>query len=395
MKRALQPAVTDVEVDFQLTSGFDVFQAPAKIPTIFKGDKTVVYGIFKSKAASDAPLEAGLTGTATLKGQISDMPISHSISFEIPVPTPSIGEKQGNVSDMPIVHHLAAKSLLSDWSNGLGWSSTALTDERKQEMVNLSIESSVISEHTAFIAYDVDQSKAIKGAVQVWDVTASMTQQTQIQFGYQQAQQSYGVMSLCAAAPAPMMQRGLISGGGGPPPSRSMMRSCPPPLQMMESGPPPPLMMKGGPPPPAPMMKCGAPPPPPGASRSMASAAPKTRKAKKSAKSMAETSRGPPSGEADALTILISLQQAAGFWSLNAVTDKIIKKKEAVDPPQGAATDIWATVLALVFLEIRCAEQNDEWELIAMKAEAWLSGQTLTGISLASLKERAKSIITG
>ena len=34
LKRALQPSVTDLEVDFQLTSSFEAFQAPAKIPTI-------------------------------------------------------------------------------------------------------------------------------------------------------------------------------------------------------------------------------------------------------------------------------------------------------------------------------------------------------------------------
>ena len=172
LKRALQPCVTNVDVDFKLTPGFEVLRAPAKIPSIFKGDKIVVYGIFKSKATSN---DRELTGTATIKGQISDIPIADSVTFKIPPPT-SAGEKVVNSStefEMPVVHHLAAKSLLSDWSKGLGWSSTALTPERKQKMIELSIESNIISEHTAFVAYDVDQSQPIEGAMQVWDLTAS------------------------------------------------------------------------------------------------------------------------------------------------------------------------------------------------------------------------------
>ena len=181
LKQALQPSVTDVEVEFQLPPGFEAFRTPAKIPAIFKGNKIVVYGILKRKAASDALLEAGVTGTATLKGQILSEPINHSVSFEIS-PPPLFGDKEfGSQTgfEMPVVHHLAAKSLLSDWSNGLGWSSTALTDERK---LKLSIESSVISEHTAFIAFNEDQDEPIEGAVKVWDLTASMARQEQPQF---------------------------------------------------------------------------------------------------------------------------------------------------------------------------------------------------------------------
>lgn len=66
-----------------------------------------------------------------------------------------------------------------------------------------------------------------------------------------------------------------------------------------------------------------------------------------------------------------------------------------MDLPHGASTEVWATILALVFLEICCVGQKDEWELIAVKAEAWLEGQALRGVSLASLREKARDIVTG
>ena len=346
LKRALQPAVTDVQVEFQLTSGFEDYQAPAKIPTIFKGDKIVVYGILKSKAASDAPLEAGVTGTATLKGRVSGVSISHSVSFSIPSP-PSAGERQiGSLTgfEMPVLHHLASKSLLDDWSKGFGWSSTALTGERKQEMTQLSIESSVVCEHTAFVAYDVDQSQAIEGAIQVWDLTAAMAEQQQV------AMQGY-------------------FGGGR---SRGGFRD-------LRSSPRYRLITLG----------------------KSASAMPQSKRYKGCSddKDYEEGSgicdmKPKTSTGSNALSLLISFQQAAGFWLLEEVAKKIIKKEDVMKPPQGVAAEVWATVLALTYLDVFCAGQKDEWELIAMKAEFWLEGQSLQGVTLPSLRDTAKKLIT-
>lgn len=390
----MQPAVTDVQVEFQLTSGFEDYQAPAKIPTIFKGDKIVVYGILKSRAASDAPLEAGVTGTATLKGRVSDVPISYSVSFSIPSP-PSVGEGQiGSLTgfEMPVLHHLASKSLLNDWSKGYGWSSTALTGERKQEMIQLSIESSVVCEHTAFVAYDVDQSQAIEGAIQVWDLTAAMAEQQQE--GYHGGRGGGG--------------RGGGGGGGGgvyicmtrasASPNKSTKKTR---GRQQKSAP---LLQN--------LISAGAPPPPPpGAPLSYASAMDipvlKSRAIsedssddeedicdEKPQNTKRKTAKIRNTSGSNALSLLISFQQAAGFWSLEEVAKKIIKKEDVMKPPQGVAAEVWATVLALTYLDVFCAGQKDEWELIAMKAEFWLEGQSLQGITLASLKDTAKKLIT-
>ena len=96
-----------------------------------------------------------------------------------------------------------------------------------------------------------------------------------------------------------------------------------------------------------------------------------------------------PSNE---LTQLISLQQAEGFWNLDKVSS--FMKKTISSPIPGVDPIIWATVVALVLLESRFSQQQDEWELVAMKAKTWLSMQRLpVGFDVQKLKEEAKKLV--
>ena len=381
--------MTDLEVEFDVTSGFVALEAPDKLPTIFNGDKAVIYGIFKSKAASDMPLEAGVSGNATLKGKVLGVPFEHTIPFQIPPPSDS---PDPNSFQMPIVHHLAAKSLIHDWEHKEGWASTASESERKQEIIRVSIESSVVSAHTAYIAVDEEQDKPIEGAIQTWDLTATLAAS---EGGW-----GYGGGGLKKVKKS----RG---GGGG----------------MLFGGPPPPARM-------ACMKRSAGPPPPPGAGglsiQSEVAAGP-PRRAREEVlcrrkasparplqsdglfedKSLADPvpSAPPPrnmqmmassaptsSVSAGELTQLISLQQAEGFWNLDKVSEFV--KKAISSPIPGVSDTIWATIVALVLLESRFSQQQDEWELIAMKAETWLSMQSLpAGVDIMKLKPEAKKLV--
>ena len=363
LKKALQPSVTDLKLEFDLPSGFEAFQAPSNIPTLFKGDKVVIYGILKTKAASDSPLQSGVRGKASLKGQISEKAIAHSISFDIPAP-PLMGEDQLESStgfDLPVIHHLAAKSLLSDWKAGKGWGSTALTLEREQESINISIESSVICEHTAFVAVDQEKKQPIEGAITMYDLTASMTEES-YQLGLRKGRG---------------MARSRGGTGRGVPPRGVEVLACAPAPRLASS-------------------KC------------------KKKKAgnilifdslsKESAlecspeiatqpRSSRRTRSSAAASTSDSLMILISLQHAAGYWLLKDLSEKVVKKSlTELQCSTGLSQEVWATVLALVFLEQKCGHQKDEWELIAAKAEMWLSSQSLPS-SLESLKDNAKTFV--
>ena len=55
--------------------------------------------------------------------------------------------------------------------------------------------------------------------------------------------------------------------------------------------------------------------------------------------------------------------------------------------------DAWATVLVLSFLRVKLPDKRDEWEVIARKAEQWLTGQDMEGHSLEELLEKAKNLL--
>ena len=350
-----------------MTSGFDALEAPDKLPTVFNGDKAVIYGIFRSKAASDAPLDAGVSGTATLKGKILGVSFEHTIPFNVPSPSESPDDDSFK---MPIVHHLAAKSLIRDWEHKEGWASAVSESECKKEIIRVSIESSVVSSHTAYIAVDEDQDKPIEGAIQTWDVTATMA-----------AEERLSMAKNILYASARSMKKGMApkSRSGGPPMSRMMKskKKESPSQTFISSGPPPPPLARSAAPPPQRMLY----------QSDMLS---DCLSADTSAFTYKEESaRQAPSTE---LTRLISLQQADGFWKLDSVTN--FTSKSLSNPISGVDPNVWATVLALVLLESRFSEQEDEWELVAMKAETWLSMQTLpAGVDVAILKQEAKKLL--
>ena len=102
----------------------------------------------------------------------------------------------------------------------------------------------------------------------------------------------------------------------------------------------------------------------------------------------------------DTLSSLISLQQADGSWKLGDVIAKVLSKslKELSDACpvkcDGGVATLWATILCVVYLELKHPSQKDEWELIAMKAELWLDGQPLpAGADLNTMKGAAKKLI--
>ena len=198
----------------------------------------------------------------------------------------------------------------------------ALTQEGKQESINVSIKSSVICKHTAFVAVHQEKKQPI-GAITMYDII---------------------VGSLDSPSPSP---GGCFWSFGG---ARNYSPSNESVVASVESN----------------IMDMNA------VIQSISS---------KRYSAAASTS--------DSLMILISLQHAAGYWLLKDLSEKVVKKSlTELQCPIGLSQEVWATVLALVFLEQKCGHQIDEWELIAAKAEMWLSSQALP-LSLESLKDNA------
>ena len=329
-----------------------------------------------------------LGGVATLKGRILDQTLEYSIPFQIQKPS---GEGEGSFK-MPIVHHLAAKSLIQDWQNGEGLQGLS-ADKQKKEIVDLSIEASVVSAHTAYIAVDEEQEKPIEGAIKTWDVTAAMVQQESYSFPMAHHSLAFGFAPIQAApafgftAPPPPPSGGGLF--GGPPPVMPMYNSSQSSSSIFGV---PQLQLAGPPPPPSGGGLFGGPPPPP---------APSLRSSSLNSSSFGfggGTLGSAAQPVSSSSTRLIMLQAAEGFWRLDSTLASVFSKSpselESACPMKlegESLRTIWATVLTLVYLETQCQGDQDEWELVAMKAEMWLQGQTLPdGATIGTLREAAE-----
>uniref|UniRef100_A0A669F5D2 VIT domain-containing protein n=1 Tax=Oreochromis niloticus TaxID=8128 RepID=A0A669F5D2_ORENI len=78
----------------------------------------------------------------------------------------------------------------------------------------------------------------------------------------------------------------------------------------------------------------------------------------------------------DPLLQLVSLQEATGKWLLDpALPTALGKTNEEVEKSKPANKDIWATILALIWLHGLKMDSKNEWDLLAMKAASWLRAQ--------------------
>ena len=77
---------------------------------------------------------------------------------------------------------------------------------------------------------------------------------------------------------------------------------------------------------------------------------------------------------------LVTLQQADGSWELTAELAAILKRdpreiEAALAGAVGSPLSVrraWATALALAWLQLRAADQHDEWKLLGAKAQKWI-----------------------
>ncbi|XP_073349322.1 von Willebrand factor A domain-containing protein 5A-like [Pagrus major] len=76
---------------------------------------------------------------------------------------------------------------------------------------------------------------------------------------------------------------------------------------------------------------------------------------------------------------LVSLQKASGWWVLDpalaAALGKSSKEVKNTKPALEVNQEVWATILALIWLHGFKMDTQEEWELLAMKAASWLRAQ--------------------
>ncbi|XP_040275549.1 von Willebrand factor A domain-containing protein 5A-like [Bufo bufo] len=143
LKCPLQPTVKNVSLTWSLPSGLEAILL-SKVPTaIFQGQRSIVYAQLKGKVETEAE------GEVCLQYNFKDELLKNTIRFPLKV------EK----AERPTIHRLAAKSLISE----LQCEKDSRSEDRKKRILEVSLESGVISSLTAFVAVNKDTKTPVEG----------------------------------------------------------------------------------------------------------------------------------------------------------------------------------------------------------------------------------------
>ncbi|XP_048586493.1 von Willebrand factor A domain-containing protein 5A-like isoform X2 [Nematostella vectensis] len=367
LKRALQPALTNVALSWALPDGWKLQEVQSKLPPVFKGERLIAYGVFKNlNNDSNAKGIGHATVKATLQEGREAKHIENTVKFVL-LP---------NQENSLVLHRLAAKRFISSSQSAL----------HKQDIIQLSKTASVASKFTSFIAVDSKSHKPVTGAMVRKVIPDSISQRINY------------------SPPAMMCLRASLPGGRGgksrignitpchvmadddsgsdeddwekeeaqpkSPPQKSLSSKKSLKQKLMRKAeakpcaPRPPLPAKAS------HAQCSLPPPPP---------------------PPCEYQQSAPGASSDKLMTLVDLQKACGSWELtdalaaclNVSKDVLVNAKPQSIPDLGS--DIWATVLVLVWLSGKFFNRKDEWEMIANKSKRWLKSSLPSGVDYGKL----------
>ncbi|XP_029923273.1 von Willebrand factor A domain-containing protein 5A-like isoform X1 [Myripristis murdjan] len=320
LRFALQPAVMDISVTWDLPKGVSVTPLSPSIKNLFQGQRSLLYAQLtgESTGASDS--------CVTVKYRLADHPSQNQLHFSL-----KLTEDTGLT-----IHRLGARTLIRSLETEDGEPSGGV----KEKVVELSVQSGVSSAFTAFIAVNKGDGKAIQGPLVRRNVPTPMM--------YYQACMS-ALSSVKNYQHCVMQQQQqCLALGAIPMPvlgcqARAMLAPCSignraMPIQAVYSG-------------------------------------MKRRKYDESEHTLSCEPQQPPR---EPLLQLISLQKASGSWllepALAAALGKTSEELEKPKPPS-VTQEVWATILALIWLHGFKMEAQDEWEFLAMKAVSWLHAQ--------------------
>ena len=364
----MQPAVTDTQISYTVPNGVTATSAPDSVPSIFVGERMIVYGILRPSSSLTEPQE----GSIRLSGDLLGAKIEHNMKFQVPV---SVAKE--SVSQVSTIHHLAAKKLIKEMELN--------TSSRKNnaELIQLSCNSNVICSQTAFIAIDEERKEAVKGSLETWDILAD------------EDDKALSFLSMGAAPPSPPgynLMPPMCSMAAPPPPAAGFqMKSAAPRRKLahrMKSSSMP-TKFSGG------FL----------AKRSQPIADIRSESGdddddmgyglfENSAILSGSTSKNP-------LSIIINLQLADGSWELSKDLADVVGKsttkiqEKCPVPCKGAMCAIWATIIVLSYLKLQQLNFKDEWELVALKAETWIKKQNLPqGFSIQVLREKGTAFFS-
>ena len=79
--------------------------------------------------------------------------------------------------------------------------------------------------------------------------------------------------------------------------------------------------------------------------------------------------------ETSPLQKIVALQNFEGYWNLDGPLLEIMGLSVQHDVPPGLDLKVWATLLAITFLEGKMARDKESWEMVVEKGRDWLKDQ--------------------
>ncbi|XP_060743530.1 von Willebrand factor A domain-containing protein 5A-like isoform X1 [Tachysurus vachellii] len=317
LRYALQPAVTDITEDW---FGLSFSHLSPQIKSLFHGQRALIYAQLKGKECQNPDAKGKISVQYRLGGQ----EVTNSVDFFLkPV------ENTGMA-----IHRLGARSLIRSLERDERVDG-ADKDALKARVVKLSKQCGVSSSHTAFIAVHKGNKQAVKGPLVKRRIHTPMLMACPMMYCFASLHAPPDVMlcqqSLAFAPPMPML---------GVPCADSLAFPGAAMCDMFGTD-------------------------------SLGDAGSDTSP---------ETSGTPK----DLLMELISLQKASGCWEIGSSLAEVFGRteKELIEKiPAQVKPDVWATLLALIWLHGFKIDAQVEWQFLAMKAVSWIRSQKVVNHS--------------
>ena len=340
----MQPAVTNTQISYPVPEGVTVTSAPkGSVPPIFIGERMIVYAILHQSSLLAEPQE----GSIRLSGDLLGATVEHNLKFQVPV---SVTKE--SLSQVSTIHHLAAKKLIKEMELHAG------SGNNDAELIQLSCDSNVICSRTAFIAIDEERKEAVKGSLETWDILADV---------------EYECSSLVTLQPSLGMGSPKTKKLGG-----NLLNLMAPKRRLIANH----------------TQHYYA-------EQYYAETKQYNRRTPLCAVSNTFSELDHFLAPDNPLSTVINLQLANGSWGMSEDLARVVgqpttKIQEACPVPcKGAMCVIWATIIVLSYLQLRQSNFKDEWELIARKAETWITKQNLPeGCSIQVLREKGTAFFS-
>lgn len=155
LKRSLQPMVEGISLNWNMPPGLSAKVLSPEQTSIFQGQRLIIYA---QLLGTMPPVEA--TGEVCFKYKYQGENFENKLTFPL----------QTQLDSNLTVHRLAAKSFIQ--TKDMGILETAAEDVKV--IVQISLESGVISSHTAFIAINKDLKQPVKGSPAHRDIPRPM-----------------------------------------------------------------------------------------------------------------------------------------------------------------------------------------------------------------------------